>query len=1064
MISLGTAAPAYHVDGAPATRASFYAIACDPRRSVVVEACAGAGKTWMLVSRIVRALLDGAQPQEILAITFTRKAAGEMRTRLSQWLRQWSQADAASRLAALAERGVDAAQARELEPALKALHERVLSGGRVVEVHTFHAWFSQLLRAAPLDVLAELGLAPQLELIEDLDDLRPELFRRFHLALLDDAAGRADYAALLHRHGRAKLMKWLDAAWDKRIELSLADAAGTLEDGVPDAVPPWPDRAALAALAQLLGQRGKREIVAAGAIEAALGASDEVAFPALWKALFTKDGPPRKLADVAGLAAACDALLDVRDALDQREAHADHVRLVRLSRVLQAEYAALKRARSLADMSDLEQCALALLSDSAMAGWVQERLDARVRHVLIDEFQDTSPLQWHALWSWLSAYAGAGGGRERPGVFIVGDPKQSIYRFRRAEPRVFEAARRFVAEGLGGAVLECDHTRRNAPAVVDVLNTVFARLEAEGRYPGFRTHTTEVAAGGDVAALPGADRLDGETPGVVATGWRDSLATPRREPEEQLRDEEARQLACAVRDLVANRGVAPGDVLVLARKRVSLRAAAQALSALHVPFASPEEMRLDELPEVLDLVALLDVLASPGHDLSLARALKSPLLGADDAQLLWLSAQARERGVSWMQALAGCDHPGLERARRLVGRWSAAARLLPPHDLLDQIVAEGDLLARVSAAVPAERRSAALAAIDALLALSLQLDGARYATPYNFVRALRRRILKTVAPARPDAVQLLTIHGAKGLEARVVFVMDADPERQNADHTTLLVDWPVASPRPRRVAFVASEAKCPPSLRALLAEENAAREREELNGLYVAMTRAREQLVFSRTQPSRACDEPSWWARIAGLARPMPVPEVAAGLDDVRFVDVATLPPAPRRSAVANAPAPASDALAARLGQAVHRVLEWAAGPLGDTPVQALAVSAAAQFGLGPGHAGQVEAIAGRVLANPAVRRFFDRTGLRWAGNEVPVTGPEGEVLRIDRLVLLETTAEPQWWVLDYKIQHAPQDVEPWREQLRRYRQAVQILQPQARVRAAFITGAGELVEPGDAG
>src|SRR5688572_32820545 len=110
MSSLGTAAPAYHVDGAPATRASFYAIACDARRSVVVEACAGSGKTWMLVSRIVRALLDGAQPQEILAITFTRKAAGEMRTRLSQWLRQWAQADTAARLEALAERGVDPAR------------------------------------------------------------------------------------------------------------------------------------------------------------------------------------------------------------------------------------------------------------------------------------------------------------------------------------------------------------------------------------------------------------------------------------------------------------------------------------------------------------------------------------------------------------------------------------------------------------------------------------------------------------------------------------------------------------------------------------------------------------------------------------------------------------------------------------------------------------------------------------------------------------------------------------------------------------------------------------------
>ena len=78
--------PAYEINGQSVTREHFYAIACDPQRSVAVEACAGAGKTWMLVSRIVRALLEGSAPQDILAITFTKKAAGEMRQRLHEWL------------------------------------------------------------------------------------------------------------------------------------------------------------------------------------------------------------------------------------------------------------------------------------------------------------------------------------------------------------------------------------------------------------------------------------------------------------------------------------------------------------------------------------------------------------------------------------------------------------------------------------------------------------------------------------------------------------------------------------------------------------------------------------------------------------------------------------------------------------------------------------------------------------------------------------------------------------------------------------------------------------------
>jgi ATP-dependent helicase/nuclease subunit A len=1050
-------APAYRIDGRPATRAAFYTAACDPRRSVIVEACAGAGKTWMLVSRILRALLDGAQPHEILAITFTRKAAGEMRSRLAAWLREFAHGDEAVRVQALVERGVDERQARAFAPALAQLHEQVLASGRAVEVRTFHAWFSQLLRAAPLELLAELGLQPQMELVEDLDDLRPELFRRFHAALLADPDRRADYSVLLHRHGRHQLLKWLDAAWDKRIEIELADAAGTLDDGVSDTAVVWPERALFQALATELAAVGKaRAVAAAQAIEAALGESDdEAAFIQLWQALHTGQDEPRKqLGDPPLLAEACEALQRTRDALDQRQAHDDHRRMARLARVLLAEYAALKRSRALADMADLERCALRLLADSDLAGWVMERLDARVRHVLIDEFQDTSPLQWHALASWLSSYAGAGGGRT-PSVFIVGDPKQSIYRFRRAEPRVFDAARCFVEEGLGGQVLECDHTRRNAGAVLDALNAVFGELAREGAYDGFRPHTTEVAGvAGHVARLPGGLRIEKAKP-AVAPGWRDSLATPRREPEEQLREEEARQVAARIHAMVAQDGVAPGEIFVLGRKRASLRLVGAALQALHLPFAAPEENLLAQLPEVRDLVALLDVLASPGHDLSLAQALKGPLFGASDADLLAIAQATGGRRGTWWQVLRDLPAPSgaLERARGLLLRWAAAARELPPHDLLERIVGEGDLIARLAAAVPPERRGAALAAVDALLGQALQLDGGRYATPYNFVRALRARALKTAAVAQPDAVQLLTVHGAKGLEARVVFLVDADPERQNAESATLLVDWPVEHAKPQRVAFVASEARCPLSLRALLADENVAREREEWNGLYVAMTRARERLVFSRTEPLRALAGRSWWARVQPHVEPEPLPPApalaAAATSDA---EVVVLPPGPPGLIAVPAAQPVDD-IASRLGQAVHRVLEWAAGRA-VAPAQ-LADAAAAEFGLPASQAGAVAAFAESVLRAPALARFFDPAQLLWAGNEVPLAGPDGEVLRIDRLV--RTT--DAWWVLDYKLQSSPNEVPAWREQLARYRAAVQRLQPGDAVRAAFVSGRGELLE-----
>src|SRR5205823_4969930 len=178
---------------------------------------------------------------------------------------------------------------------------------------------------------------------------------------------------------------------------------------------------------------------------------------------------------------------------------------------------------------------------------------------------------------------------------------------------------------------------------------------------------------------------------------------------------------------------------------------------------------------------------------------------------------------------------------------------------------------------------------------ALELDGGRYATPYGFVRALRQRALTATPPAQPDAVQLLTVHGAKGLEAHIVFVMDADPEIQNADTASVLVDWPVHSLAPERCAFLYSEARCPPSLATALAKERGAREREELNGLYVAMTRARQSLVFSCVQPHRGGPQASWWARVIERLQPW-LPQGAPGVQSAdASVRLYELPQPPRR-------------------------------------------------------------------------------------------------------------------------------------------------------------------------
>lgn len=351
-------ASAYEINGQAAEPARFYEVACDPARSVVVEACAGAGKTWMLVSRIVRAWLEGTPPQQILAITFTRKAAGEMRERLREWLSDFAAMDEAGRMQELRVRGVPEALLAERAPRLAQLHGEWMQEGRGVEIHTIHGWFSRLVKAAPLDVLADLSLPPELQLIEDIDEIWAPLWGRF-LRSIDARMGDAGdevvaaFSAVLRETGRFNTEGWLREALHNRLELSLADDAGVLEQGVPSAGA-WQERwaawgcvadavmadsttQAFVGLAKQLGQASGGLAQAAGAaiVDALLLTDASARSEALQKALLTDKGEPRKkLGSSEELAWAQAWLQDLSLAMRQEQAHRLHHHMVLLSSTL----------------------------------------------------------------------------------------------------------------------------------------------------------------------------------------------------------------------------------------------------------------------------------------------------------------------------------------------------------------------------------------------------------------------------------------------------------------------------------------------------------------------------------------------------------------------------------------------------------------------------------------------------------------------------------------------------------------------------------------------------------
>ncbi len=1107
---------AYEHNGRPVSREAFYAIACDPARSVAVEACAGAGKTWMLVSRMLRALLDDCAPHEILAITFTKKAAGEMRQRLQEWLEQFSHKPLEELTAELTARGISPQGSLDKREALQNLYRQLLEAGRPVQIRTFHSWFAALLGTAPLALLQQQGLPAHFELLEDDAEAVREVWPPFLQTVADSASLRADYEAVVARHGRSQTHKALAAALAKRVEFDLADEAGVVDASVPPFQQAYLDLAALAEPAEALqteaalqrwrnrasalgAESNKTPQKAADAIIDALACTDlNQRLDMLRKAMFVakEDRLSKNLEKFPAAQEAEPELQRLLTARRQHEAWQHQQRMARLARCLIAQFVAVKQQHGWVDMNDVERTALVMLADPVLSGWVQERLDARIRHLLVDEFQDTNPLQWQALHAWLSGYAGSGGGSAAPSVFIVGDPKQSIYRFRRAEPQVFIAAQAFVRDGLRGDLLSCDHTRRNAQGVIAAVNAVMGQAQAQNETTGFRDHTTESKHPGQLLRLPAITDADDDSQGADRDplAWRDSLTEPRHEAEETQRMRECTQAAAWVAAQIAA-GTLPKEVLVLARKRDRLASMQDALRALHLPCVQPEKADLFDAPEVQDVVALLDVLVSPTHDLSLARALKSPLFGLGDEALVALAAlrrQSEHAGSSWFDLLSknellGHDH---QAVGAVLTQYQAWVDSLPPHDALHAIYEHGDVLARFAAAAPVTQRQAVQANLRALLAASLQHDGGRYLTPYAFVRAMKKGGVRAPGRADAQAIRLLTVHGAKGLEADCVLLLDTDTRPQKAETMGVLVDWPGEQAVPSAFVFLASESNPPPSAEAALAAEQQARSREELNMLYVAMTRAKHCLALSSVLPGNSAPG-SWWNRLAPLVTEVdtgtaPALSAEAGATPDTFT-IAALHPLPEalQSARTKPGAAAADPTSAtpvampgdaestplsRQGDAMHQLLEQAGvagAPLADLRTHgwpaARIARLASDHDIAPAAAELAARMAQGILAGEGAWAW-DPEQVQTAINEAPLHY-QGQSLRIDRLVLRRALSADDavagWWVLDYKSAAQPQRQQALVAQLQRYQEAVQALMPGEAVHAAFLTGDGRLVRAG---
>jgi ATP-dependent helicase/nuclease subunit A len=1117
--------------------------AASPAISATVTASAGTGKTYLLVARITRLLLEGVAPERILAVTFTRKAAAEMQARIHQRLLAMLELDDSGLDGRLRELGL--APGPALRTTARGLYERVLRSERPVRTLTFHSLCAEILRRFPLEAEVPAGF----DLLEQTALLEQQAWE----ALVADATQRPDTeiaraleglfnatgSIVTTREIMAQFIRHRSDWWaytEDHLD-PLAAAGARLEDifSVREDDPLislWSEteRARLAQLRELLaGHPTKDNLRHAATLERLLTEVllDKTSFESLQSVFFTDAGAPRarkagnrSLEKSVGAEGAqtlvaihehfCTAIEQAADRLREIANRSLNRHWYLAGSQLLDHYQRIKRAQRTLDFTDLEWQAYRLLNRSGHAEWIQFKMDQRIDHILFDEFQDTNPTQWRLVLPLLEEMVAS----EGHSLFLVGDPKQSIYGFRRADYRLQTQASAWLSEHARARDFELRRSFRSAPAIIELVNHLYSRTVMQERIAGFEPHETqhndlwgrvEIAALAMVEAQHSdADALLRDPLEPIDSGT-DADTHYREGRWIASRIEQLRQHPLAIRDEPLDRPLRYDDVFILVRRRTKIEHYERALRDAGIPYLGIDRRKLLERLEILDLEALLRTLLAPFDDAALARVLRSPLFAAHDQALAGLAASDVAR--SWYERLIAIapqepEGSALARAGRCLPRWRALIGQLPVHDLLDRIYSEGDVLARFESATPIAHRPRVRANLNRFLELALELDSGRYPSLVHFlgnVTSLRgTEDAPDETPAQPGeaCVRILTIHAAKGLEAPVVFLADAAAAGNDSGGYRVMIDWPPGNERPRSLLLAPPRKRRDRASTKLVAEKEARDRREEANLLYVALTRTKQMLVISGASTDRSPDD-CWYhllhqsiAELATGSPDAPAPlafergEPPTRLDQQppftpepivpdpllrRRWDLATQSKhvTPSSAQVGDRQSSISDQDGRLRGNAIHLLMEWLTAPetVGD---EQLLQRLANCLDLDPAApaltAWLTEARA--VINDPALAFLFDPQYFERAYTEVPIVYRQGEDLVhgvIDRLVIEGGHA----YVVDYKT-HAvegpaqiTQLARQYLAQLTLYAQAVERLWPRKRVEPRLLfTRTRKLVDP----
>ncbi len=1097
--------------------------AVEPAETVWLSASAGTGKTQVLSARVLRLLLqDGVRPEQILCLTFTKAGAAEMATRVNDVLASWVRLDDTRLAAQLDHIGADTGPAtrKRARTRFAAVLDCPGGGLRIETIHAFAQW---LLSAFPL----EAGMMPGTRAMEDRD--RDLLVRQVLAELPVEAEARGEkglseaLSTLSLRMTAEQLEGWLlrcasarglwfgTGAWQVPLRPRIDRLLGLGEDAAAGLIDLCGDGAFdCAALRQVVTAQAnwgtKTGLAAADCGVGWLTASPTVRLERLdemYKALFTLDGAPRSLTAMLKQDADYESAIErVRSSLGraiERRALIELADLLEPALTLGRRFALAwdeaKAREGFIDFDDQIRHAAHLLKERADGEWVRFKLDRRFDHILVDEAQDTNQAQWDIIDALIEDFfAGLGQrGDALRTLFVVGDYKQAIFRFQGTSPENFSAARERVRQRMLGVDrdlldLGLGRSFRSSQPVLDFVDRAIALIGPErfGLEGPPEPHVGSDGSGLVTLWRPvGAESDDPEDEGEAGEeGW---LSRPDR----LLADRIARQVRQWMDEgfSLAKGGLrraGPGDVMVLVRKRKELAGLIVArLHAHGVPVAGVDRLRLGAPLGVKDLIAALRFAAQPLDDLNLANLLVSPLIGWSQEELL--AYTYRPKGERLWDHLRRIDRPETRETMARLIELLARADYEVPQALLHWLLVgpwqgRRKLVARLGREVEDP--------IDELLNAAFAHAAGNTSSLVGFLQWFDANAgeLKREAGRNEGLARVMTVHGAKGLQAPIVILADAadDPDASPPRGLTLPDPVPGSPPREVPLPQLSKHERVGAVEMAELRARTEERQ-EHWRLLYVAMTRAEEALFIGGSMGGRSKElkPDSWYAALQPLFEEQVADDLWGGRCELGsrapqapgvVIDIAPAevlpewtsraigpeprpprPLAPSSSGEEDAAEPpsapsAAAREAAERGVLIHRLLERLP-EVGESARESAANAwlARAAASLDDGARAEIAQAALAVLCDPQWFGVFGPDSLP----EVPIAATVGGRViagTIDRLVLGADTIR----IVDYKTARRPPETlaqvpKAYVRQMAAYAAALRAIHPAMKVEAALL-------------